>query len=235
MEFQRPNHIRESGLYDRPIVWSIFISSIRATEYPCDTILRMPTKEREEKIRNVMASRQEGIILVLEDVHDPHNIGAVMRSAEAFGVGEVWIIYEKEPYVNMRRVGRHSSSSANKWLTIRFFRSTKACMTALKRKKYTTIATVLHEKRSKSIFDTNLKGKKVAILLGNEHRGLSRHAIEKSDRFLLIPMRGFVESLNISVTAGILLFELTRQRMQINKKASKVNVVKVSKVTPWKR
>ena len=90
----------------------------------------MPTKERAERIRKVMESRHKGVILVLVDVHDPHNIGAVMRSAEAFGVGEVWIVYEQEPYVNMRRVGRHSSSSANKWLTIRFFRSTKACMTA---------------------------------------------------------------------------------------------------------
>jgi tRNA (guanosine-2'-O-)-methyltransferase len=178
----------------------------------------MPTKAREERIRKVMESRQEGVVLVLEDVHDPHNIGAVMRSAEAFGVGEVWIIYEKEPYVNMRRVGKFSSSSANKWLTIKFFRSTKACMTALKRKKYTTVATVPHEKHSKNIFDTQFKGKRVAILLGNEHRGLSRYAIEKSDRLLVIPMRGFVESLNISVTAGILLFELTRQRMKSNKK-----------------
>jgi tRNA (guanosine-2'-O-)-methyltransferase len=119
----------------------------------------------------------------------------------------------------MRRVGRHSSSSANKWLTIKFFRSTKACMTALKRKKYTTYATVLHEKRSKNIFDTSFAGKNIAILLGNEHRGLSRLMIERADKLLRIPMRGFVESLNISVTAGILLFELTRQRMYKKSKA----------------
>ncbi len=182
----------------------------------------MPTKERAERIRKVMESRHKGVILVLVDVHDPHNIGAVMRSAEAFGVGEVWIVYEQEPYVNMRRVGRHSSSSANKWLTIRFFRSTKACMTALKRKKCVTYATVLHEKQSRSIFDTTFKGKNIAIIFGNEHRGLSRYVIERCDRLLLIPMRGFVESLNISVTAGILLFELARQRTMSDKKISKV-------------
>ena len=164
-----------------------------------------------------MDARQKGVILVLEDVHDPHNIGAVMRSAEAFGVGEVWIVYEKEPYVNMRRVGRHSSSSANKWLTIKFFRSTKACMTALKRKKYTTYATALHEKSAQNIFATRFKEKRIAILFGNEHRGLSPHAVAKADTLLLIPMRGFVESLNISVTAGILLFELTRQRTKTKK------------------
>jgi tRNA (guanosine-2'-O-)-methyltransferase len=174
----------------------------------------MPTTAREERIRKVMEARQKGLIIVLEDVHDPHNIGAVMRSAEAFGVGEVWVVYEKEPYVNVRRVGRHSSSSANKWLTIKFFRSTKACMTALKRKKYTSYATVLHQKRSKSIFTTAFKEKNIALLFGNEHRGLSPHAIERADKLLLIPMRGFVESLNISVTAGILLFEATRQRSQ---------------------
>lgn len=177
----------------------------------------MPTSAREERIKNVMNARQKGVVLVLEDVHDPHNIGAVMRSAEAFGVGEVWIVYEKEPYVNMRRVGRHSSSSANKWLTIKFFRSTKACLTALKRKKYTTYATVLHEKRTKSIFKTSFKEKQIAILFGNEHRGLSPDAVSRADKLLVIPMRGFVESLNISVTAGIILFELTRQRTKTKK------------------
>jgi tRNA (guanosine-2'-O-)-methyltransferase len=132
----------------------------------------MATAQREARIQKVMDARQKGVILVLEDVHDPHNIGAVMRSAEAFGVGEVWIVYEKEPYVNMRRVGKFSSSSANKWLIIKFFRSTKACMSALKRKKCVTYATVLHEKRTKSIFDTSFKGKSIALLFGNEHRGL---------------------------------------------------------------
>jgi tRNA (guanosine-2'-O-)-methyltransferase len=173
----------------------------------------MPKPERLARINAVLSSRQKGIILVLEDVHDPHNAAAVLRSAEAFGVGEVWVIYEKEPYVNLRRVGRHSSSSANKWLTIKFFRSTKACLTALKRKGYTTYATVLHEKKARSVFTTSLKGKNIALLFGNENRGLTREAIEKADKLLLIPMRGFVESLNISVSAGILLFEATRQRL----------------------
>lgn len=177
----------------------------------------MPTKEREARITKVMDARQKGVILVLEDVHDPHNIGAVMRSAEAFGVGEVWIVYEKEPYVNMRRVGKFSSSSANKWLTIKFFRSMRACMTALKRRKCVTYATVLHEKRFRSIFETSFRGKNIALLFGNEHRGLSRYAIDRCNRLLIIPMRGFVESLNISVTAGILLFEVTRQRMKQKK------------------
>jgi len=173
----------------------------------------MPKPERQARIDKVYSQRQKGLILVLEDVHDPHNAAAVLRSAEAFGVGEIWIIYEKEPYVNLRRVGRHSSSSANKWLTIKFFRSTKACMTALKRSGYTSYATVLHEKNARSIFRTSMKGKRVALMFGNEHHGLSREAIDKSDKLLTIPMRGFVESLNISVSAGILLFEATRQRI----------------------
>jgi tRNA (guanosine-2'-O-)-methyltransferase len=172
----------------------------------------MPNPSRLKRIQNVMNNRQKGIIAVLENVHDPHNAGAVLRSAEAFGIGEVWIIYEKEPYVNLRRVGRHSSSSANKWLTLKFFRSTKACMTALRRKGYTIYATTLHEKKSRDIFHSRLKGKNIALLFGNEHRGLSPYAISRADWSITIPMMGFVESLNISVTAGILFFEVTRQR-----------------------
>jgi tRNA (guanosine-2'-O-)-methyltransferase len=175
------------------------------------------TPERKAKIEKVMNSRQSGVILVLEDVHDPHNAGAVLRSAEAFGVGEIWVVYEKETYMNLRRVGRHSSSSANKWLSINFFRSSRACMTALKRKKYKTYATVLHEKKAKNIFSTSFKRGKIALLLGNEHRGLSQYVKDRSDVLLSIPMRGFVESLNISVCAGIILFEVTRQRQQTKK------------------
>ena len=179
----------------------------------------MPTQKRIDRITEVLSRRQKGLVLVLEDIHDPHNAGAVLRSAEAFGVEEVCIIYEKEKYVNLKRVGRHSSSSANKWVPIRTFRSTKSCYAYLRRKKCRIMATVLHE-QSKSIFSLNLTQPRIALVMGNEHRGLSPYAIHHADTLVHIPMNGFVESLNLSVSASIMLFETLRQRLASGKRYS---------------
>jgi len=171
----------------------------------------MPTKERAEKIKDVVAKRQRGLVLVLEDIHDPHNAEAILRSADAFGIQKVYFIFEKEKYYNPKKVGRASSSSANKWLDFEIFKSTKECLKRLKKDKYEIIATVL-DKDSENLFETKLKDKKIAILVGNEHRGLSKTAIKMSDRKIIIPMAGMVQSLNVSVTAAIFLYEITRQR-----------------------
>jgi tRNA (guanosine-2'-O-)-methyltransferase len=163
---------------------------------------------RQEKIERVMNSRHQGVI-VLEDIHDPHNAAAVWRSADAFGFGKVYLIFDKETKFNPKKIGKETSGSANKWLQFETFSSTVDCYKKLKEGGYTIYATVLN-KEAKTIEGIKFKNKSV-IVLGNEHRGLSEKAISLADEKIYIPMLGMVQSLNLSVTAGILMYEYGRQ------------------------
>lgn len=149
--------------------------------------------------------------MVLEDVHDPHNAAAVLRTCDAFGIQKVCFIFEQEKRYSPKRVGRTTSSSASKWLDFAVYTSTRECFRDLHRQGFEIYATALSGK-SHSLYKTRFKKPKVALCFGNEHRGLSETAIKLSDRVLHIPMEGFVQSLNLSVTAAICLYELARQR-----------------------
>lgn len=170
----------------------------------------MPTEHRIRKVNKVAHDRQEGI-LVLEDIHDPHNAAAVFRSCDAFGLQKVYLIFvESEPF-DPTLIGRDSSSSANKWLDFTIFDSTEACIDQLHLDGFEVVATALHP-TAKSIYETNLSNPRLALMLGNEHRGLTQKAIELADHKLIIPMQGMVQSLNLSVTGAICLYEMARQR-----------------------
>lgn len=175
--------------------------------------LDMPTPERLEKITRVASLRQEGV-LVLEDIYDPHNAEAVLRSCDAFAFQRVCFIFDKQKPFNPRKVGKTSSSSANKWLDFEIFNSTKECLESLKSDGYEIIATVLEED-SENLYESDLSNPKIALMLGNESRGLSKEAVEMSDRKIMIPMKGMVQSLNLSVTASVFLFEINRQRASL--------------------
>lgn len=170
----------------------------------------MITPQRLKKIKKVAAHRQQGII-VLEDIFDPHNAAAALRTADAFGFQKIYFIFEKGKRFSPRRVGQVSSASANKWLDFEIFASTKECFKKLKRQGYSIVGTVLDAK-AKSIYKTKFTTPKIALVLGNEHAGLSQHAIEMSDAHVYIPMSGFIQSLNLSVTAAICMYEISRQR-----------------------
>lgn len=176
----------------------------------------MRNSQRQNRIRSVVAGRQRGLTVVLEDIHDPHNVAAILRSCDAFGVQKVFCVYEQEAYVNPKHVGRSSSSSANKWLDIEIFRSTAECIAALKASGQRILTTALGGE-SVSIMDVDFTRTPTAVVLGNEHRGVSDQLRQASDILFQIPMRGMVQSLNVSVTAGICLYELTRQRTMTRK------------------
>lgn len=173
------------------------------------------TKNRKAKLKQVANQRQEGII-ILEDIHDPHNAAAVLRTCDGFGFQKVCFIFEKETKFNPKKVGKTSSSSANKWLDFEVFTSTEKCFKKLKKQGFEIYATVL-DKQAKSLFKTRFKKAKIALALGNEHAGLSKKAIDLADFKVYLPMQGFVQSLNLSVTAAILMYEISRQR-EYNKK-----------------
>ena len=175
----------------------------------------MATDRRLELIRTVAQNRQEGCV-VLEDIHDPHNAEAVIRTCDALGFQTVHLIFEKEVKFNPRHVGVSSSSGSNKWLDFEIWDSTEKCLAALKGRGYATFATLL-DATAKPLDAYDLTVPKVALIFGNEKNGLSETAARLADHKLYIPMRGFVQSFNLSVTAALCLREVDRQRRAAGK------------------
>ncbi len=166
---------------------------------------------RVQKLRDVAETRQRGIVVILEDIHDPHNAAAILRTCDAFGIQNVWFIFEKEKRYNPKRIGKASSSSANKWLDLSVFGSTAAGIKALKQEGYHIMVTALTD-TSVSLLDYSVSDEKIALVVGNEHDGVSETMLKGADTILKIPMWGFVQSLNVSVATAIVLWELTKQR-----------------------
>ncbi len=164
------------------------------------------------RYQEVAEGRQQGVV-VLEDIHDPHNAEAVFRTCDAFGFQRVCLIFDQEQPFDPRRVGKLSSSSANKWLDFDVYESARECLADLQRDGYEVVATVAAGE-AEALFGAELTAPRIALLLGNEQRGLTEEAIALADRQVTIPMTGMVRSLNLSVTAAIALFEVTRQRRQ---------------------
>jgi len=172
-----------------------------------------PTSKRLARIKSVVKNRTNDIVMVLEDIHDPHNAAAILRTCDACGIQNVHFIFDKTKSYNPAKVGKVSSSSANKWLTFHKHNSAADCLDKLKKQEYTIVSTIL-EPRAKSLYELSLSKQKVALVLGNEHTGISETLKARSDILTYIPMKGFVESLNVSVAAAVCLFEITRQHNQ---------------------
>lgn len=166
------------------------------------------TERRREKMLNVLRKRQPGLTVVMEDIHDPHNVSAILRSADAVGILEVQLVYVNEKFP---RLGKKSSASANKWLSRRPFTSIKDCYDRLHEEGFTICATHLG-KTSRSLYDLDLTGN-VALVFGNEHRGVSEDADRLADISFQIPMTGMIQSLNVSVACAVSLYEAHRQRL----------------------
>lgn len=171
----------------------------------------MPTEERLQKIANLHSLRDMDLAIVLEDIHDPHNAATILRTCDAFGIQHVYYIFQQERSYNPAKIGKSSSSSANKWLTFHIFRSAQECLNQLKTDGFTTYATML-DHDSQNFYQTDFSRGKVAIILGNEHRGITPETAQLADHKIYIPMKGMVQSLNVSVTAAICIYEATRQR-----------------------
>lgn len=166
------------------------------------------TPRRKQKILQVLDKRQPDITIVMEDVRDPHNIAAVMRSCDAIGVTELYIIKTKLP--TRKRWGNKSSSSANKWLTIHTFKEVESCFSAV-RKKYDRILTTHLSQEAEDLYKIDFT-KSIALVFGNEKDGVSREAVDLADGNLIIPQMGMISSLNISVACAVTLYEAYRQK-----------------------
>ena len=159
------------------------------------------------RMERVLRNRQPGLIIVLENVHDPHNIGAILRSCDAVGVCKVMMAYTIE---SIPEIGKTSASGAMKWLEFEQFRSIRSCYEALRSDSIRILATKI-EPRTNELYSQDLTIP-TAFVFGNEHRGVSGEAAEGADGLIYIPMKGMVESVNVSVAAAICLFESMRQR-----------------------
>ena len=166
------------------------------------------TNERRQKIELVLSKRQDDLTIVLENVFDPHNISAVMRSCDAVGVQEIYVLNTKIP--RHKKWGARSSSSAAKWLTVHQFESAGECFNVL-RKKYSTILTTHLSTDAVSLYQLDL-AKPVALVFGNEHSGVSEEIIKMADGNFIIPQVGMIRSLNISVACAVSLYEAFRQK-----------------------
>ncbi len=166
------------------------------------------TPERNERLTAVLNKRQPDLTIVLENVFDPHNISAVMRTADAVGIQDIFILNNKIP--PHRKWGAKSSSSAAKWLTIHQYTNADECFAEL-RKRYKKIYTTHLSTDAVGLHQLNLT-ESVALIFGNEHSGVSDEIISMADGNFIIPQVGIIKSLNISVACAVTLYEAFRQK-----------------------
>jgi len=166
------------------------------------------TPERESRIRTVLDKRQENLVVVLENVADPHNISAVMRTCDAVGVQDVYVLNTRIP--RHRKWGAKSSSSAAGWLTVRQYEDAAECSAAL-RQQVDHIYTTHLSGDAVSLYEMKLTGR-IALVFGNEHSGVSDEIRAFSDGNFVIPQVGIIQSLNISVACAVTLYEAYRQK-----------------------
>lgn len=168
------------------------------------------TPEREKRLTDVLNKRQPGLTVVLENVFDPHNISAVMRTCDAVGIQEIYILNTMIP--PHKKWGARSSSSAAKWLTIHQFTEAEACFKHL-RAHYDKIYITHLSHESVELYQLNLT-ERVALVFGNEHSGVSDALVQLCDGNFIIPQVGIIKSLNISVACAVTLYEAFRQKQQ---------------------
>ena len=166
------------------------------------------TPERIERLETVLNKRQPDLTIVLENVFDPHNISAVMRTCDAVGIQDIYILNNKIP--PHRKWSDKASSSAAKWLTIHQFTDANECFAEL-RKHYKKIYTTHLSSDAVSLHELNLT-EPVALVFGNEHSGVSDEIIAMADGNFIIPQVGIIKSLNISVACAVSLYEAFRQK-----------------------
>ncbi len=178
------------------------------------------SENKKQLFDKIIEYRTRHITVVLEDIYQPHNASAVLRSSDCFGIQDVHIIENRNTY----EVNPDVALGSSKWLTlIKYNRSTNNTLEAfetLKKQGYRIVATTPH-KNDHSLDDFEINSK-TALVFGNELEGLSDIALENADDYVKIPMYGFTESFNISVSAAIIFHHLTEKlrKSSINWKLS---------------
>ena len=171
------------------------------------------TDERREKLLKVINKRQLDLTVILENIEDPHNIAAVMRTCESVGIQDIYLLTTEIPQYKKKfgsEIGFRSSSGAAKWLTIHQFNHAAACIDHI-RKKFDRIYTTSFTGGSKDLYSLDLT-ESVALAFGNERYGITKELLKMADGNFLIPQMGIIQSLNISVACAVSVYEAFRQK-----------------------
>lgn len=170
------------------------------------------TESRKKNYEELAARRQSGLTVILENVHDPHNVGAVLRSCDSAGIQEIYILYTQD---NMKlkdfKIGKTTSSGAWKYIEVNLFDDREECFKVIKSKYDKVWATHLGEK-SVGMHEIKMTDS-IALLFGNEHAGVTPETLAYCDGNYTIPQMGITKSLNISVACAVSVYEALRQRI----------------------
>lgn len=182
------------------------------------TETKRPARERADAVQQF---RCKNLIAVIEDPQNPRNIGTAIRNVNALGVEKVYVVDPRgvlpDDWQELREDPKLSklSVSAVKWTFVKRFGSTEECLDHLEKNRFVSIATSPHVKGKASIYlheGDFTQHAKLAVWFGNETRGISEIAVERSEMCVAIPMFGMIESLNLGTSSGIMLYEITKQR-----------------------
>ncbi|MEZ4854826.1 TrmH family RNA methyltransferase [Flavobacterium sp.] len=168
------------------------------------------TENRKEGFKRVLQNRTQHFTIAIEDVYQLHNTSAVMRSCEVFGIQELHVIEQKFG----KRIDKEIAMGAQKWVDVNRYSTIQSCIDAVKSKGYQIIATTPHND-SCLLQDFDIT-KPSALFFGTEKEGLSEEIMQQADGFVKIPMVGFTESLNISVSAAIIIQDITARLRRSN-------------------
>jgi len=178
--------------------------------------MRSMTDERRAKIERVLSQRQRDLTLVLDNIHDPHNVSAIYRSCDAFGLDSVHLYYTEQAFP---KLSEKSSASARKWIETERHSDKESLFNSLRKQGVQILATNCTP-NAKPMGEYDLT-KPTAIIMGTEHSGVSEELFSSVDGEIYIPMFGMIQSFNVSVAAALLLGEASRQRQLIGMYESK--------------
>ncbi len=192
--------------------------------------MRAMTDRRRAKIEQVLSQRQKDLTLVLDNIHDPHNVSAIYRSCDAFGVDSVHLYYTVQAFP---KLSEKSSASARKWIETNRHNDKESLIQTLKGQGMQILATNCTP-NAKTMYDYDMT-KPTAIIMGTEHSGVSEELFPMVDGEIYIPMYGMIQSFNVSVAAALLLGEASRQRQlaQMYEKMSYSQEVYDERLADW--
>ncbi len=185
------------------------------------------SEERKLRFLEILEERTKYITVALEDVFQMHNASAVIRSCEVFGVQEAHVIEGRYG----KRLDKNIAMGAEKWVDVFRFENSKKCIEQLRSDGYSIIATTPHA--NDCLLPEFKLDRKVALFFGTEKEGLSKEVMEQADGYLKIGMHGFTESLNISVSAAIILQDLTTKLKKQNVNWQLTELEKLEKRLDW--
>jgi len=185
------------------------------------------TPERANRFSEILEQRTKFITVAIEDVFQLHNTSAVIRSCEVFGIQEAHVVEDRFG----KRLDKNIAMGAQQWVDVHRYENATDCIQNLRHQGYKIVATTPRENAC-TIEDFDLN-EKIALFFGTEKGGLSEEVIQQADSFLRIPMVGFTESLNISVSAAILLQQLSSKLRKSDLKWQLTKIEKLDKKLDW--